>query len=146
MPTSDSDKICTVDGCDRRTREREWCHKHYLRWKLTGDPMGTIVQPACDPNLWDTPLAGLLRRGATGGYVSVKVTDNRWDVEHRLVMAQMMGRPLRKGETVHHRNGNRSDNRPENLELWSKAHGAGQRVSERFQCPSCGASLRLQAE
>jgi len=50
--------------------------------------------------------------------------------EHVVVMSETIGRPLRKGETVHHKNGIRSDNRPENLELWVKAHGSGQRVED----------------
>ena len=36
---------------------------------------------------------------------------------HRVVMQRMMGRPLRKGEHVHHRNGIKTDNRRKNLEL-----------------------------
>lgn len=50
--------------------------------------------------------------------------------EHILVMEGMIGRYLLPPETVHHKNGVRNDNRPENLELWASGHHPGQRVSD----------------
>jgi hypothetical protein len=66
------------------------------------------------------------------GYVRVYHNGGRI-LEHRLVMEQKIGRPMLPTETVHHRNGVRSDNRPENLELRVGQHGKGSTV----HCPTC---------
>jgi HNH endonuclease len=46
-------------------------------------------------------------------------------------MELALGRPLLDHEEVHHRNGDRTDNRLDNLELWSTFQPAGQRVEDK---------------
>lgn len=80
------------------------------------------------------------RVSIAGGYIVVKLPPDHpmasmrnghgYVMEHRLVMAEALGRPLRKDETAHHKNGNRADNRPENLELWVRRQPTGQRATD----------------
>lgn len=56
--------------------------------------------------------------------------DSSWHLEHRLIMADHLGRALERYETVHHLNGIRDDNRIENLELWVTPPRFGQRVPD----------------
>lgn len=74
------------------------------------------------------------------GYVLVYSSDKLGERvrigEHRAVMQQKLGRKLEKYESVHHINGIRDDNRPENLELWVGGIRYGQRATD-VVCPHC---------
>ena len=109
---------CSVEGCERRDHCKGLCLMHYSRLMEHGDP----GEPAP-------------RRRAAGeggidalGYHRITV-NGRHKKAHRHVMEQMLGRELRTFEQVHHINGVKSDNRPENLELWA-SHPKGQRVAD----------------
>lgn len=110
------DLPCAVEGCQNVAWARNYCPTHYARWRVHGDPLVVLRAPHG---------GGFVRNGYR--YLTV---GKRQVVEHRFVMEKLLGRRLEANETVHHRNGNRSDNRPENLELWVSFHPNGQRVED----------------
>jgi len=64
------------------------------------------------------------------GYRLIMVAGKQ-EREHRIVMSEHLGRPLLPHEEVHHKDGGRSNNAIDNLELWSKSHPSGQRVEDK---------------
>ena len=66
--------------------------------------------------------------------LSVMTHSNNYAMQHRIVMARALGRPLEAYESVHHVNGDRTDNRLENLQLRQGNHGKGVRMT----CHDCG--------
>lgn len=73
------------------------------------------------------------KRRWKNGYVTCRVPDHPRGpnvFEHILVMEDALGRYLYPGETIHHLNGIRDDNRLENLELWTRPQPSGIRARD----------------
>jgi hypothetical protein len=96
-------KTSTSCGCSRADRLRALCGTRHHNWKG-----GSINHD---------------------GYRIVYFSGESF-LEHRVVMERVLGRKLLEGETVHHKNGIKLDNRPENLELWASHHHSGQRIPD----------------
>jgi hypothetical protein len=84
---------------------------------------------------WGRVLPNGSKRRTHFGYVQIKV-DGKWMLEHRHVMQEKLGRILLRTEHVHHVDGNKANNAPENLEMWKKRHPHGVRNAD-YHCPGC---------
>lgn len=118
---------CKFEGCNKlalsRGEFRGWCNGHKLQLKKDG-----VVKP-----LTHRERSGGTWRLNSQGYVITKIPGtHKVLLQHRVVMEQFLGRTLLPWENVHHINGDRMDNRIENLELWTKTQPPGQRVEEKL--------------
>ena len=135
-------KIC--EGCGE---EFEPTSKYETRQRFCNSDCRRAQYPAhmsaaSHPDYFDRDLSEWTMRTNGEGYVVATLATGISDLEHRLVLAQKLGRPLRKGESGHHLNGDRSDNRAENLELWKGAIRPGVRAGDvAATCPHCGEAI-----
>jgi hypothetical protein len=81
---------------------------------------------------------GILRR--KDGYILVRIgtiskdaKGARYMLQHRIIMEEKLGRKLLRTEIVHHKNGNKSDNRIKNLEVITQSQHAAEHYSERIK-------------
>ncbi len=127
---------CLIDGCGKKRQSKGFCSFHYYRFAKYGDPLSEGHRPVG----WWKDASGYCYRSVSVGYPGSRQMKNHGSVSetrsiisiHRDEMQKILGRPLVKGENVHHINGIRSDNRPENLELWISYQPSGQRVVDHL--------------
>lgn len=118
---------CMVENCDFPKKAFNLCNKHYEKLKKYGNPLA-----GKEANKGYVGKRYIDKYGYAFVYVPVENKRSKcmYVSEHRLVMEQKLGRKLLPQETVHHLNGDRQDNRPENLEIWLYPQKPGQRVKD----------------
>lgn len=130
-------------ACQRGVGKCENCGRDYI---YSHHGVKRFCSMPCH-NDFMCPFGTIRPRG--DGYMMIKVSSevlgirtsygkNRkgWMLLHRYVMQEKLGRPILSSENIHHLNGQRDDNRPENLELWNKPQPVGIRASD-YHCPGC---------
>lgn len=150
-------KKCSVETCDRITEAKGLCRVHYMRKRIHGDPQVHILirNGKRGPNnpKW---RGGTIQDGH--GRTLIYSPDHpnpsfgkAHVYRYRLVMEAHLGRYLLPSEIVHHKNGDHSDDRLENLEVMTQAQHAGKHMIERMagrwsynhdKCADCGTTER----
>lgn len=140
-PGGPAQKFCAKKECQYGTLVCKGCGKTFSSQHQTKEK---DARGYCSRKCWgDHNAARRQAKGDGSGYwlrfVGKDVPgaySNGYMMEHRWVMQEALGRPLTEDETVHHLNGDKADNRLENLELRGSYHGKGQTA----YCACCGST------
>lgn len=118
----DCGNTITVSGGSLKKKNTRSCgclYKELVGPKSSGWKGGRHIDSGGYILVWDRDHPNANKRG----YVR----------EHIKVVSDYLGRPIKKSESVHHKNGNRKDNRIKNLELWNSHQPNGQRIEDKLE-------------
>lgn len=113
---------CQVENCSKFSVGKGLCSLHWQR-KKSGLPMDYVKE---------TGKTYISSDGYVVEYMPGHMQSDKDGkvLQHRRIYSEIIGRKLYRYENIHHKNGNRQDNRIENLELWITKQPSGQKVED----------------
>ena len=117
------DKICPTCGKSFHPKFKGWD-------KLTT----TFCSISCCKIGKNSPRYNGYQRVTADGYLQIRnIRSKKYETVHRLIMEYFIRRKLKKSEVVHHKNGNKLDNRIENLEIMTFSEHSFKHVKEHIK-------------
>lgn len=117
---------CKVPKCNRKVRARQFCLLHWERQKHGRPLEAPLYYNRVEKRGW-----------MMGGYHWISTSEGEI-LEHRWIVERALSRKLDTDEIVHHRNGDKLDNRIENLEILGRAEHTSLHRIHRKPCIICG--------
>lgn len=120
-------KKCVSDKLKNPEKECTYCKKNFhpksnKKAKYCSKKCANLGRrgKSFKPDMKTREILGKHRVVSGGGYIFKMVSGHKYKPEHRLIAEKTLGRKLDKNEVVHHINGNKQDNRPENLQVMTR--------------------------
>lgn len=144
--------MCKIEKCSRKVRRSGLCGEHYaekrgIKCKVKSCNKFSVGKELCSLH-WQRDKAGIpldyvketgktyiSSDGYVVEYMPGHIQSDKYGkvLQHRRLMSDKMGRKLNSYENIHHINGDKKDNRLENLEIWITKQPKGQRISDLIE-------------